>query len=110
MIIQSTLLKYIDWERIVASEHIGESGTSFWKTFDTDNIRVRIVEYNKGFKSDHYCIKGHIIYVLDGSLILAMKNGITKSIIRDMCIIIGDGEQNSHLAYTKEGAKVLIID
>ena len=57
-----------DWSKIQPVEYKGETGTSYWQTFEDGNVRVRMVEYSPGFKSDHYCSRGHILLVLEGEL------------------------------------------
>ena len=44
-----------DWENIKAIEHAGESGTAFWKSLQFDGLRIRMVEYSKNYKADHWC-------------------------------------------------------
>ena len=44
-----------DWEKIEEEEHKGEKGTSFWKTQNFGDIRVRIVRYSPGYVADHWC-------------------------------------------------------
>jgi hypothetical protein len=35
-----------DWSAVPKTEHPGEAGAASWRTVDTGNIRVRIVEYS----------------------------------------------------------------
>jgi hypothetical protein len=49
----------IDWSAVPRTEHKGETGTSFWRTLQLAGLRVRIVEYSKGYLADHWCPKGH---------------------------------------------------
>ncbi len=99
-----------DWKNIETIEHKGESGTSFWLVFEKGNIRVRMVEYSPGFKSDHYCSRGHILLVLEGELYIKLKDGQTFLFVQGMSFQAEDDETNPHLAYTKNGAKVFIVD
>ena len=110
MKIQETLFRNIDWTMINPIEHKGEKGTSFWRTVESQNIRVRVVEYTSGFKSNHFCSKGHIILVLEGTLSLEFTNGRTFTIDKGMSFLVGDSEKYSHLAFTENGAKFFIID
>ena len=110
MKIQSTLFKITDWDKIEPIEKKGEIGTSYWKTLESEDIRVRIVEYKAGFKSNHFCSKGHIILVLEGTIYLEIKNGEVVTLDEGMTFQVGDSQKNSHLAFTKTGAKVFIVD
>ena len=67
----------IDWKKIPKTEHKGETGTSFWQTMQLEGLRVRIVEYSKGYLADHWCQKGHIVYCLEGGFTSELGNGET---------------------------------
>ena len=99
-----------DWKNIKTIEHKGESGTSFWQVFESGNIRVRMVEYSPGYKSDHYCSRGHILLVLEGEIYIKLKDGQTFLFVQGMSFQAEDDETNPHLAYTENGAKVFIVD
>ena len=43
----------INWDKIEKAEHKGETGTSFWQTIQMNGLRIRIVEYSKGYMADH---------------------------------------------------------
>lgn len=42
-----------DWNKIVPTEHPGETGKAFWRTLEIGNIRARMVEYTPGYVADH---------------------------------------------------------
>ncbi len=54
----------IEWSLIETTIHKGQSGAAFWKTIQFDGLRVRMVEYSKGYMADHWCKKGHIVIAL----------------------------------------------
>jgi len=99
-----------NWEKIPQTEYKGETGTSYWRMFESGNLRVRMVEYSPGFKSDHYCARGHILLVLDGELIIQLKKEQTYTLSSGMSFQAEDSEDNPHLAYSVKGAKVFIVD
>ena len=98
------------WKKTEQVEHKGESGTSFWRVFEEGNIRVRMVEYSPGFKSDHWCPRGHILLVLEGELFIRLKNGQIFKLDSETSFQADDDESNPHLAYTEKGATVFIVD
>jgi quercetin dioxygenase-like cupin family protein len=110
MKIKNVSFTITDWEKIKPVEYKGEFSTSFWRIFESGNIRVRIVEYSPGFKSDHYCSRGHILLVLEGELYIKLKDGQTFLLVQGMSFQAEDDETNPHLAYTEKGAKVFIVD
>ena len=99
-----------DWERVERVEHRGETGTSFWKTFQQGNIRVRMVEYSPGYRADHWCGRGHVLLVLEGLLVCLLRDGNRHRLSAGMSFQAQDDDANPHLAFTETGAKVFIID
>jgi hypothetical protein len=98
-----------DWEAIEKSEHKGETGTSFWKTREFGNIRVRIVEYSAGYVADHWCSKGHILLCLEGELNTETKDGRRHILKPGMSYQVADDDM-PHRSFTKIGAKLFIVD
>ena len=99
-----------DWYKIKPVQFEGEEGTSFWRTFKEGNLRVRMVEYGPGFKSDHYCERGHVLLVLEGELTIKLKDGRIFNLSEGTSFQTSDDENNPHLAVSQKGAKVFIVD
>lgn len=99
----------IDWSLIPKIEFKGETGLAVWQTLQFDRIRVRIVEYSKGYRADHWCQKGHIVHCLEGEFVSELENGETFILKQGMSYIVSD-EASSHRSVTKEGVKLMIID
>lgn len=110
MQIQDVPFTVTDWSKIAPVEHKGEAGTSYWRTFEEGNIRVRIVEYSPGFRSDHWCGRGHVLFVLEGELVIKLKDGKEFNLASGMSFQVEDDETNPHLAYTDKGSRVFIVD
>lgn len=110
MKIQDVSFHVTDWSQLTLVEHKGEEGASFWKTFEAGNIRVRMVEYSKGFKSNHWCGRGHVLLVLEGELIIKLKNGQVYKLGPGTSFQVADDDTNPHLAYSPKGAKAFIVD
>ena len=98
-----------DWSKITATEHLGEAGTSFWRTFEEGNIRVRIVEYSPGFLADHWCSLGHILLVLDGELVVELDDGRRFELTTGMSFQVADND-SPHRTRSEKGAKLFIVD
>jgi quercetin dioxygenase-like cupin family protein len=98
------------WDKVPAVEHRGETGTSTWRTVEGGNLRLRVVEYSPGFKSDHWCARGHGLYVLEGELDLRLKDGREFVLSPGMSFQTEDDEANPHLVWTDRGARVFIVD
>lgn len=99
-----------DWDSVERTEHRGETGTSFWKTFQQGTIRVRMVEYSPGYRADHWCGRGHVLLVLEGLLVCQLKDGSRHQLSAGMSFQAQDDDDNPHLAFTETGAKVFIVD
>jgi hypothetical protein len=110
MNIQGVAFTVTDWRQVPPVEYKGEMGTSFWRTFEAGNVRVRMVEYSPGFKSDHWCPRGHIMVVLEGELSIKLRDGREFALATGTSFQAGDDHANPHLAYTEKGAKVFIVD
>jgi len=99
-----------DWASAPAVEHKGETGTSFWRTVEAGNVRVRIVDYSPGFKSDHWCPRGHVLYVIAGEINVRLKDGREFVLTSGMSFQAEDGASNPHLAWSNPGARVFLVD
>ena len=99
----------IDWSLIPKIEHSGESGIAFWQTVQFPGLRLRIVEYSKGYMADHWCQKGHILHCLEGEFVSELQSGEKFSLTKGMTYVVTD-ELSSHRSSTEHGVKVMIID
>jgi quercetin dioxygenase-like cupin family protein len=110
MNIEGVGFSVVDWSKVPPVEHSGETGTSFWRTVEEGNVRVRKVEYSAGFRSDHWCSRGHILLVLDGKLFVELKDGRTFTLGTGLSFRASDDAANPHLVYTKDKTSVFIVD
>jgi quercetin dioxygenase-like cupin family protein len=99
-----------DWRDVPPTEHKGESGTSYWRVFEAGNLRVRMVDYSPGFRSDQWCPKGHIFLVLEGEFVVSFKDGRKFSLRPGMSFQAGDDQAHPHLGSSERGAKAFIVD
>jgi hypothetical protein len=49
-----------------------------YKAFVSGTQQLRLLEFSDGFEEKEWCTKGHAFYVLDGLLLLRMKNGVVR--------------------------------
>lgn len=99
----------IDWSIIPKIEYKGEDGVAIWQTVQFQGLRVRIVEYSKGYLADHWCKKGHIVHCLEGEFVSELQSGEQFILKKGMTYIVSD-ELSSHRSTTVNGVKVMIID
>lgn len=97
------------WSRIEPTEHKGETGMAYWRTQQFDNIRVRLVEYSPGYRADHWCTKGHILFCLEGELHTELMDGRKFILTSGMSYQVADNAE-SHRSYTSTGVRLFIVD
>lgn len=98
-----------DWATIEATEHRGDSGVARWRTQHFGVVRVRMVEYSAGYRADHWCEKGHILFCVDGELTTDLKDGRAFTLTPGMSYQVADGA-DAHRSYTARGARLFIVD
>ncbi len=103
-------LTVTDWAAVPKTDHPGQTGMSSWRAFEREGLRVRVVEYSAGFRSDHWCPRGHVLFVLEGEFGIELKDGRNILMEAGMSFQAGDDETNPHLAYSEKGARVFIVD
>jgi quercetin dioxygenase-like cupin family protein len=100
----------IDWTSLDPTTHPGQTAASAtWRTMQTADIRTRIVEYAPGYVADHWCERGHVVFVVEGELITELKDGrafVTRA-GQGYVVSTGDG---AHRSRTPTGAKLFIVD
>jgi hypothetical protein len=106
---QAIPFQTIDWSVIPKTTHTGETGIAYWQTLQFGGLRIRIVEYSKGYMADHWCKKGHIVHCLEGEFVSEMENGENFRLSQGMTYVVSD-ELSSHRSVTSGGVKLMIID
>jgi quercetin dioxygenase-like cupin family protein len=109
MHIENVPFQTIDWSNVERVKHPGERGEAYWQTKEIGNVRVRIVEYSKGYHADHWCSKGHVILVLEGELKTELQDGRFFTLKPGMSYRVADGE-TPHRSRTETGARLFIVD
>ena len=99
----------LEWSSIPKEEYIGETGIAYWQIQMMNDIRVRMVEYSPGYKADHWCNKGHIIYCLDGEMDTELEDGRQMKLSEGMTYFVGD-DSEAHRTSSENGCKLFIVD
>lgn len=98
-----------DWSSVERTEHRGEAGTAYWRTRNFGPIRVRMLEYTPGYRADHWCLKGHILFCLEGELRTELKDGRSFVLKPGMSYQVADNAE-AHHSSTALGAKLFVVD
>jgi uncharacterized cupin superfamily protein len=100
----------IDWPNVAPVEHAGVTGKAIWRVFQVGDLRIRHVEYTPGYLADHWCDRGHVLYVLEGELETELKDGRRFQMKPGMSYQVSDFGDAAHRSSTKGGAKLFIVD
>ena len=98
-----------DWSTVERTQHTGETGTAWWRTRQFGDIRVRMVEYSAGYLADHWCVKGHVLFCIDGELHTELADGRRFTLSPGMSYQVADGAE-PHRSSTALGATLFIVD
>ncbi|MFZ5786386.1 MAG: DHCW motif cupin fold protein [Acidobacteriota bacterium] len=99
----------LDWQALPAEVHPGEAGQAAWRTFSAGNVRARIVEYSPGYLADHWCERGHVLFVLEGELVTELADGSAHVMGPGQGYCVA-GDASSHRSRTATGARLFIVD
>ncbi len=113
MKMQDFPIELTDWSEVTPERHPGDAGHSDWRVkyfgAGDQRIRVRIVEHSPGYISDHWCLKGHVIYCIEGSMETHLKDGRVLHVKAGMSYEVGDNT-DAHSSRTETGVKLFIVD
>jgi quercetin dioxygenase-like cupin family protein len=99
----------IRWPEMPLSEQSGAVGYALSQTVETGNVRLRLVTFSPGYEADHWCSKGHVVFVLKGQLSTVLQDGRKFLTLQGESFCVGDND-GQHRAETDRGATVFIVD
>ena len=99
-----------DWSTVPPEVHPGESGFAIWRSFIASDLRVRLVEYSPGYVADHWCDRGHVLFVIEGELVSELRDGRQFTLHAGMSYQVADFGDAAHRSSTIGGAKLFIVD
>lgn len=109
MEIQTFPFETINWSNMESEEHKGDSGTSYWKVFNMGDIRVRMLQYSANYLADHWCLKGHVIYCVDGEMETELEDGRVFILSKGMSYQVGDNTA-AHRSRSANGCILFVVD
>jgi hypothetical protein len=98
-----------DWASVAATRRPGAHGVATSRTKQHGDVRVRVVEYSPGYVADHWCDKGHILFLLEGELHTELRDGRVVVLKPGMSYEVSDGAV-PHRSRTATGAKLFLVD
>lgn len=99
-----------DWSQVPRTEHPGETGMAHWRTLDIGDLRVRMVEYSPGYLADHWCDRGHVLFVVSGEMVSELNDGRRFTLTAGMSYQVSDFGDAPHRSSTETGVTLFIVD
>ncbi|MCA6123658.1 DHCW motif cupin fold protein [Bradyrhizobium sp. WSM 1704] len=99
-----------DWSQLAPTVHPGVTGQALWRTLETGDLRVRMVEYSPGYLADHWCDRGHVLFVVQGELETELCDGRKFTLKPGMSYQVSDFGDAAHRSSTTTGATLFIVD
>jgi hypothetical protein len=99
-----------DWSAIPPTRHPGETGEATWRTLTIGDVRIRRVYYSPGYLADHWCDRGHVLFVIEGEVDTELKDGRSFKLTAGMSYQVSDFGDPAHRSSTATGARLFIVD
>ena len=99
-----------DWAKVTPTLHPGETGEAQWRSLDIGDLRVRMVTYSPGYLADHWCDRGHVLFVVAGQLETELRDGRRFTLTPGMSYQVSDFGDAAHRSSTATGATLFIVD
>jgi len=100
----------VDWAQLDDEVLVGEQGTAAQRARRFQDIQLRRVDYGPGYVADHWCAKGHILFVVAGALVIEYQDGASDKLSAGMSWHVGEGAAPPHRVVCLGGAQVFIVD
>jgi hypothetical protein len=100
----------IDWANVPAATYGGETGAAAQRARQFGDTQLRLVEYGPGYLADHWCDKGHVIFVVAGALAIEHRDGRRYELTAGMTWHVADDGAPAHRVVCARGATVFIVD
>ena len=71
---------------------------------------MRLVVYSQDFVADHWCHKGHIVFVISGQLVIEHQDAARYTLAPGTSYHVADNDGSPHKVLSKDGATVFIVD
>ena len=100
----------IDWPALDASSQPGATGAATIRGRHVGDLQLRLVSYSAGYTADHWCHKGHVVFVVAGSAAIEHEDGRRYELSAGMAYHVSDNERAPHRVTSRDGASVFILD
>lgn len=97
------------WAEIEPTIHPGITGQAVWRSRQIGDTRIRMVEYSPGYVADHWCSRGHVLFVVEGTLETELEDGRTFTLHAGESYQVGT-DMEAHRSSTETGARLFVVD
>lgn len=98
-----------DWAALRPTVHSGTTGEATWRTEQIGETRIRMVGYSPGYLADHWCSRGHVPFVLEGTLDTELDDGRRVTLKAGQSYQVGT-DMEAHRSSTTTGARLFVVD
>jgi hypothetical protein len=95
---------------MLATRTAGASAGVSVRAHKTNDVQLRVVDYDPGYLADHWCSKGHILYVVSGSLTIEHSDDKESYELTSGMSWQTADDGSPHRVRTTCGATVFIVD
>jgi hypothetical protein len=100
----------IDWANEPAETLLGETGAATARTRRFGDTQLRLVDYSADYLADHWCDKGHVLFVVAGDLVIEHCDGSRYELAAGATWHVADHDAAAHRVVCERGATVFIVD
>lgn len=100
----------LDWMAMPADQIAGERGSALERRFEQDGLRVRVVDYGPGYVADHWCDRGHVLYLISGDMTVVLKDGRESRLTPGRGFCVSDFGDSAHMVLSENGCRAFIVD
>jgi quercetin dioxygenase-like cupin family protein len=110
MTLPTSVFTHVEWHRLPATRAVGEQGFSLARSIDMGELTIKRVHYSPGYSADHWCDKGHILFVLEGSLKTTLRDGRTFTLHAGDSYQVSSLGDAAHRSSTETGVELFIVE
>lgn len=110
MKLESLPVGIIEWSQVQGRTHPGASGIAAARARQFGEIQLRLIDYSAGYVADHWCAKGHLVFVVAGDVTIEHQDGRRYALTQGTSYHVADDDGAPHRAVSDGGATVFVVD
>jgi hypothetical protein len=65
----------IRWSELSPTITTGDTGTVTERVAEVEGLRTRLVKFSANYRANHWCSRGHVVFVVEGTLVTDLADG-----------------------------------